>query len=146
MSIQSYLPAVVRTLLGALFVFSGLNKLIGFMALPPMPEPATAFLAALGATGYFFPLLGLTEVVAGGLLVAGWFVPLALVVLAPIVVHIAFFHVVLDPNPLSVAMVVGGQLYLAWVYRDAFRGVLAGSPSSQRSRGHQRVAISAAAE
>lgn len=125
MRIRYYIPVIVRTLLGALFVFSGLNKLVPFMALPPMPQPATSFLGALAATGYFFPLLGLTEVVGGGLLIAGRFVPLALVVLAPIVVNIAFFHVLLAPNLASVAMIVGAQLYLAWVYRVAFAGVLA---------------------
>jgi putative oxidoreductase len=127
MSVRSYLPAIIRTLLGALFVVSGANKLFPFMAVPPMPEPASSLIGALAATGYFFPLLGLTEVVSGLLLIAGRYVPLALVVLAPIVVNIAFFHVALAPDLVSVVMIVGAQLYLAWVYRDAFSGVLAGT-------------------
>lgn len=125
MSVRTYLPALVRTLLGALFVFSGANKLVPFMEMPSLPQPATSLLGALAATGYFLPLLGLTEVVAGALLIVGRFVPLALVVLAPIVVNIAFFHLVLAPDLVSVAMIVGAQIYLAWVYRDAFSGVLA---------------------
>lgn len=125
MSVRTYLPAIVRLLLGALFVFSGANKLVPFMPMPPMPPPATSLLGAFAATGYFLPLLGLTEVIAGALLIAGRFVPLALVVLAPIVVNIAFFHVVLAPDLASVVMIVGAQLYLAWAYRDAFSGVLA---------------------
>jgi putative oxidoreductase len=126
MSVRTYLPAIVRMLLGALFVFSGANKLVPFMAMPPMPPPASSLVGALAATGYFFPLLGLTEVVAGALLIAGRFVPLALVLLAPIVVNIAFFHLVLAPDLVSVVMIVGAQIYLAWVYRDAFSDVLAG--------------------
>jgi putative oxidoreductase len=128
MSVRSYLPAIIRTLLGALFVVSGANKLFPFMAVPPMPEPASSLIGALAATGYFFPLLGLTEVVSGLLLIAGRYVPLALVVLAPIV-NIAFFHVALAPDLASVVMIVGAQIYLAWVYRDAFSGVLAGTRS-----------------
>ena len=124
MSVRNYLPAIVRTLLGALFVVSGANKLFPFMAMPAMPGPATSLLGALAATGYFLPLLGLTEVVGGLLLIASRYVPLALVVLAPIVVNIAFFHVVLAPDLASVVMIVGAQIYLAWVYRDAFTGVL----------------------
>ncbi|MCC7123813.1 MAG: DoxX family membrane protein [Acidobacteria bacterium] len=124
MRFRTYIPVVVRTLLGALFIFSGANKVVPFMTLPPMPEAATSFLGALVATGYFMPLLGLTEVVAGALLVVGRFVPLALVLLAPIVVQIALFHVVLAPDLASVVMIVGAQIYLAWVYRDAFAGVL----------------------
>jgi uncharacterized membrane protein YphA (DoxX/SURF4 family) len=126
MSVRTYLPTLVRMLLGALFVFSGANKLVPFMAMPPMPPPASSLVGALAATGYFFPLLGVTEVVAGALLITGRFVPLALVLLAPIVVNIAFFHVVLAPDLVSVAMIVGAQIYLAWVYRDAFSDVLAG--------------------
>lgn len=127
MSIRTYLPAIVRTLLGALFVVSGANKLVPFMGMPPMPPAASSLLGALAATGYFFPLLGVTEVLGGLLLIAGRFVPLALVLLAPIVVNIAFFHVVLAPDLASVVTIVGAQLYLAWVYRDAFSGVLAGA-------------------
>ena len=142
MSVRRYLPVIVRTLLGALFVVSGANKLFGFMPMPPMPDAATSFLGALAATGYFLPLLGLTEVAAGLLLIVGRFVPLALVVLAPIVVNIAFFHVVLAPNLGSVVMILGAQLYLAWVYRDAFAGVLASRDSTSAASGTtQRTAV-----
>jgi len=44
-------------------------------------------------------------------LISGFFVPLALLVLAPIIVNIAFFHVALDPSGLMVAVV----LAVLWV-------------------------------
>ena len=60
----------------------------------------------------------------GGLLIAGRFVPLALTVLAPIVVQIALFHTVLAPSFGLVAFILGAELYLAWTYRTAFETVL----------------------
>lgn len=114
---------VVRVLLGALFVVAGLNKVLLFAA-PPLPEAAASLFAALQATGYFMPLLGTVEVVSGVLLISGQFVPLALVVLAPIVVNIAFFHALLAPDLVVTPLVVGAELFLAWHHREAFEALL----------------------
>ena len=38
--------------------------------MPPPPERAAGFLGALAATGYMFPLIKGTEVIAGALLLA----------------------------------------------------------------------------
>src|SRR5690606_1196920 len=84
-----------------------------------------AYLGGLAATGYFFPLLKGTEVLVGLALLSGLFVPLALVVLAPITVHIVLYHTVIDPAGAPLALfVLAAHLFLAWAYRDAFRGVL----------------------
>lgn len=90
-----------------------------------MPAAAGAFAGGLAGSGYFFPLLKSTEVIAGVLLLSNRFVPLALTVLAPIVVNIVAFHVFLAPNPIMVAFLLVSMTYLAWVHRSAFRGVLA---------------------
>ncbi|HZU85490.1 MAG TPA: DoxX family protein, partial [Polyangiaceae bacterium] len=83
------------------------------------------FFIALAGTGYFLPLLAATETVAGAALLARRFVPMALTVLAPIVVHIVAFHVFLAPSGLPLAVVILGlEVFLAWSYRGAFRSVL----------------------
>lgn len=113
-----------RLVLGLIFTVFGLNGFLGFLPPPPMPEAAGAFIGALAASGYMFPLIKGTEVVAGLALLAGRGVPLALTVLAPISVNIFLYHAVLSPGlGLPIAIVVA-QLYLAWSYRDSFRGVL----------------------
>jgi uncharacterized membrane protein YphA (DoxX/SURF4 family) len=118
---------VARILLGLVFFVFGLNGFLDFIP-PPQPAPAGgAFLGALGASGYMFPLLKATEAIAGALLLAGFLVPLALTVLAPIVVNIFLFHLVLDPGAqgLGVAIVVLAlEIFLAWSYRGSFQGVL----------------------
>jgi uncharacterized membrane protein YphA (DoxX/SURF4 family) len=121
---KTLIPAVVRVLLGALFLVFGANKLVPFMPMPELPAAAAPFVGGLASTGYFFPLLGSIEVVMGALLIAGRFVPLALTVLAPIVVQIALFHLVLVPSPGLVGFILGAELYLAWTYRAAFTSVL----------------------
>ena len=82
-----------RLLLGLLFFVFGLNGFLNFIPAPAsIPEAAIAFSTALGATGYFFPVLKATEVLMGFLLLTGFAAPLALVVLAPITIQIFLFH------------------------------------------------------
>ncbi len=125
-NISSKFAVAGRVLLGLVFVVFGLNGFLGFLPQPPPPPAGGAYLGGLAASGYFFPVLKSTEILVGLALLSGLFVPLALVVLAPITVHIALYHTLLDPAgfPLA-AFVLVAHLYLAWVYRDAFRGVLA---------------------
>jgi peptidoglycan biosynthesis protein MviN/MurJ (putative lipid II flippase) len=119
-------PAVARVLLGVIFFVLGLNGFLRFLPAPPEPERAGAFLGALVGTGYMIQLIKGTEVVAGVLLLANRFVPLALTVLAPVVVNIILFHVFLAPAALPIpllALALG--LFLAYQYRGVFRPVLA---------------------
>ncbi|MEL6544004.1 MAG: DoxX family protein [Myxococcota bacterium] len=110
-----------RLILGLIFFVFGLNGFLGFIEIPPLPEAAGAFLGALSATGYLFPLVKGLEVLAGLALLAGVFVPLSLLVLAPIVVNIVAFHAVLAPDGMFVpvlTLVLG--IVVAWGYRSAF--------------------------
>jgi uncharacterized membrane protein YphA (DoxX/SURF4 family) len=121
------LPLIARILLGLIFFVFGLNGFFHFIPTPELlPERIESFMGAMEATGYFLPLLSGVETLCGLLLLIGRFVPLALTVLAPVVTHIIFFHLFLDPQGIVVglvALVLG--IYLAWSYRSSFRGVLA---------------------
>ncbi|MDB2447500.1 hypothetical protein N9W79_02615 [bacterium] len=95
-------------LLGLIFFVFGLNGFLGFLPMPPMPEAAGAFMGGLAGAGYFFPFLKAFEVLCGLALLTNRFVPLALLILSPIVVNILLFHVFLAP--------AGGAVgYLAFV-------------------------------
>lgn len=94
---------VARIILGLIyFMFGlmGLAMIAGFMhpPEPAMPEAATAFMKGMTATGYFIPVLKVTESVCGFLLLCGLAVPLALIILAPVTLHIALFHYLLTPG------------------------------------------------
>jgi uncharacterized membrane protein YphA (DoxX/SURF4 family) len=99
MAIQkSKAQTAARIVLGGGFVVFGLNGFLNFMPMPPHPGPAGEFLGALGASGYMFPLIKGIELVTGLLLLAGRYVPLALTLLAPVMVNILAFHLFLEPS------------------------------------------------
>ena len=124
-----HISTLARLLLGAAMFTFGLNGFLGFLPAQPAPTPeGGAFLGALAATGYMFPLIKGTEVAVGALLLSGRFVPLALVLLAPVTVNILAFHALLSPGLALPLVLVALQLYLAYAHREAYRGVLAARP------------------
>ncbi|PTL82689.1 DoxX family protein [Vitiosangium sp. GDMCC 1.1324] len=118
-------PRVARTLLGLVFFVFGLNFFLHFLPQPPPPpKEAGVFIEGLMVTGYVFPLIKAIEIAAGLALLANRFVPLALTVLAPILINIAGFHFVLAPAPAMPIVLLALELYLAWSYRAAFAPML----------------------
>jgi uncharacterized membrane protein YphA (DoxX/SURF4 family) len=126
---RRYVPMIIRILLGLAFLASGLPALLGMMPQPktPPPEAAMAFAMAMMKTGYLFQFVKGTETVVGLLLLLNRFVPLALVVLMPVLLNIVAFNAFLMPSPSSLApalVLLAFELYLAWAYRDYYRVVL----------------------
>lgn len=119
-----HLPTVARLLMGLpLFVF-GLNGFFNFIPQPstPLAAGAAAFAGALMKSGYMMQLIGATQLLVGALLVSNRFVPLALVLFAPFMVNSIAFHFVLEHTGLPMAAIfLALELYLAWVYRQAYR-------------------------
>ena len=95
---------ISRLLLGSIFVVFGLNGFLHFMPMPPTGV-AAQFFGALFASRYWVVIFGL-QIVGGLLLLLNRFVPLALVLLAPVIVNIFFFHALMAPTGLPLAMVV----------------------------------------
>lgn len=125
-SFARHLPTIARILLGLMFLFFGLNGFLNFMPAPKdMPQDIMTVMGALMKAGYITVVSG-TEVLVGVLLLANRFVPLALALLAPIVVGIITFHLYLAPATIAPGIVVLVlELYLAWAYRNAFCPMLA---------------------
>jgi len=115
----------VRLLLGAIFAVFGLNGFLHFIPQPPPSGLAAVFIGGLGGSGYFFPLLKGTEVIVGLLLLSNRFVPLALTVLAPVVVNIVAFHAFLAPSGIALPLVIVALgVYLAYTERAVFAPLL----------------------
>ncbi|WP_413583255.1 DoxX family protein [Bdellovibrio sp. HCB288] len=105
---KAKLPLIARILLGFVFFASGIVGLFNLVPQPTdLPEALMTFNQGLAASVYFFPLLKITEIVCGLLLLVGWFVPLALVILAPIVLNIFLVHAFLAPSGLALALILG---------------------------------------
>jgi hypothetical protein len=140
-SITQHAPTAARFALGGAFLVFGLNGFLHFLPQPPLPESAGAFLGGLAGSGYMFPLIKGTEVVAGALLLANRFGTLALALLAPVLVNIVAFHAFLAPAGLALPLVLLAlELYLAWTHRAAYAPMLRArddveAPDSSRSVG-----------
>jgi hypothetical protein len=116
-----------RILLGLIFFIFGLNGFLHFVPQPKeaMPEGAAAFFGALLKTGHMIPLIFGAQTLAGGLLLVNRFVPLALALLAPVIVNIVALHLFLAPSGLPMAAVVLAlEVYLAWAHRKAYAPML----------------------
>lgn len=125
--ITRHVPTASRIALGPIFFGFGLG---GFFFSPPpadaLPPGAAALGAALMKSGYLFQLIKGTEVLAGALLLSNRFVPLALALLAPVIVNIVAFHAFLAPAGLAIPVVVLAlEIQLAWTYRKLYRPMLA---------------------
>lgn len=113
---KAKLPHVARIVLGLIFFAAGLVGLLNLVPPPAdLPERLQAFNAGMMASGYFLPFVKTTETICGLLLLAGYFVPLALVVLAPVVIHIFLVHAFMAPEGIPLALVLGAlMIYLAF--------------------------------
>lgn len=126
---RSIATVAARLLLGSVFFGFGLNGLMHLFPLPPARGAAALFINGLVASRYFFPLLFAIYVLAGAALVSGRFVPLALTVLAPVIVNVAVMHLFLPSSfaeTVLAALVTVLEVFLAWSYRTTFRPLLRG--------------------
>jgi putative oxidoreductase len=117
---------VSRIVLGLLFTVAGI---LGFVLIghPPPAPPGLAgqFQDVFFASRWVLFVDGV-EVIAGVLLLANRYVPLALVTLAAVIVNIIAFHATMQPIGLPIAAVV----VVLWVlvalrHRDALAPLLA---------------------
>lgn len=116
---------VVRSLLGLLFLFASVTYLFHLITPPPPVGALKVFDDGIRAARYMLPTVKVLELLCGLALLSGRFVPLALVVLAPIVVNIVGVHLTLAPEGLPMAaFVLAATLFLAWHHRDRYRTLL----------------------
>ena len=117
--------AIIRVLLGLIFLVFGLNGFLNFMPAPKdLPPDVIAVSTGLMKGGYM-AVVSATEIIVALLLLTNRFVPLALVLLAPIVVGIITFHIAIAPATIVPGiLVLAMELYLAWAYRAAFGPLL----------------------
>ena len=99
------ISAIARYLAGVVFLVFGLNGFLNFIPMPPPAGIAGQFMGALYASHYLWLIFAL-QLVAGVLLLANRYVPLALAMLAPVIVNILSFHVLMAPSGLPLALFV----------------------------------------
>ena len=115
---------IARLLLGLIFVVFGLNGFLNFLSMGPMPTGlAGQFIGALFLSHYFWVVAAL-QIAGGVLLLVNRYVPLALVLLGPVIVNIILYHGFLNPSGAVPAAVVT-VLWLIVFYgkRQYFSGI-----------------------
>jgi hypothetical protein len=114
---------IARYLAGVIFLVFGLNGFLHFIPLPPPGGVAGQFMGALFVSHYLTVIFAV-QVIGGVLLLINRFVPLALAVLAPVIVNILCFHALMAPSGLPLALLVAVLWALIFVQvRPAFAGL-----------------------
>jgi len=115
---------IARLLLGLIFVVIGLNGFLNFLSMGPMPTGlAGQFIGALFQSHYFFVVAAL-QVLGGALLLVNRFVPLALVLLGPVIVNILLYHLFLNPAGIGLAIAVTILWFIVFYrHRQYFSGI-----------------------
>jgi putative oxidoreductase len=115
---------IVRFLLGLIFLVFGLNGFLHFIpATPPPTGTAGQFVGALFVSNYLVVIF-LIQLISSVLLLSNRYVPIALTLLAPVIVNILLFHVLMAPSGLVLAIVVT-VLWIVTFFsvRSAFDGL-----------------------
>ena len=114
---------IARYLAGAIFLVVGLNGFLNFIHFPPPTGVAAQFMGALYVSHYLYVIFAF-QVVAGVLLLINRYVPLAVALLAPVLVNILTFHVLMAPSGLPLAVLVAALWALIFIdVRPAFSGL-----------------------
>lgn len=119
-----------RYLLGLIFTVFGLNGFLNFIHQQPPANPlAIQFFVAISSShlaAFFFAI----QLIGGLLLLSGYFVPLALTLLAAELYNILAFHLTLAPASIAPALVASVLWILVFAYyRESFKEILASKPN-----------------
>ena len=122
---------IARYLLGLMFTIFGTNGFLNFIHQPPPANPlAIQFFVAISAS-HFAAFFFAVQLIGGLLLLSGYFVPLALTLLAAEIYNILAFHLTLAPASIAPALVASVLWILVFLqYRRSFKGILAAKPAT----------------
>ena len=100
------LTLIARLLLGLIFVVIGLNGFLNFISRGHRPSELAGQCIGARTQSQYFRVVAAPQVAGGLLLLVNRFVPLALVLLGPVIVNIILYHVFLNPSGAALAIVV----------------------------------------
>ena len=123
---------VARYLLGVIFFVFGLNGFLNFIHQPPPTNPLTIQFFVSISSSHFAAFFFAVQLIGSLLLLSGFFVPLALTLLAAELYNILAFHLTLAPASIAPALVASALWVLVFLqYRASFKDVLAARPAVQ---------------
>jgi len=118
---------VIRVLLGALYLFASVSYFLNLMPkAPEMTAAQTSFMTGVMASVYLFPLIKITELLCGVMLLIGRTAPLAAIIIFPVTLNIFLYTAFLaQPKdiPMSAVMLLF-NLVLLYVYRAKYMPIV----------------------
>lgn len=118
---------IVRVLIGLLFVFGSVTYFLNLVPQPELTGKVKIFMEGLSAATYLFPLVKSIELICGIAFLFGRFVPLACILISPIIVNIFLVHVFVDPSGFGIGVgtfLVIANFFLASANWDKFKPLL----------------------
>ncbi len=123
---------IARYLLGLTFTIFGLNGFLNFIHQPPPTNPLTLQFLVSVSQSHFAAFFFAIQVLGGLLLLSGYFVPLALTMLAAELYNILAFHLTLSPATIAPALVASVLWVLVFLqYRQNFTGIFRAKGATQ---------------
>lgn len=117
---------VVRVLLAAMYLFASVSFFLHLMPkAPEMTAAQTTFMSGVMASVYLMPLIKVTELVGGILLLINRTAPLAALIIFPVTLNIFLYHAFLGPKDLPmVGVMLIFNLFLFYAYRARYMPIV----------------------
>lgn len=113
-SIKNKVLFVLALLFGLLFIYAGLDKFFHFMPMPKdLPEKMLKAFEAFTEIGWLMPLVGITELLGGLLIILPRTRALGALIIFPVMVGIALTNIVQDQRGLPLVLVLSA--ILLWI-------------------------------
>lgn len=117
---------IVRTVTGLLFLLASVTFFLNLVPQPELAGKMKLFSDGISASGCLLPLVKTIELLCGIAFIANRFVPLAVVLIAPIAVNILLINTFLAPAGFPIAALLFlAILFLAFVHRKNYEPLLA---------------------
>lgn len=118
---------IIRVLLGGMYIFASVPVLFNIQMgeMPKMTADQITFMTGIMVTKYLFPLIKVTELIAGLMLLIGRTAPLAAIIIFPVTLNIFLYHAFLGPKELPlVAVMLIFNLFLFYAYRQKYLPII----------------------
>lgn len=117
---------IARILLGLVFFVSGLNGFLHFFPMPPLPDNDAGHFAGVLIHSHYIVFVAAIQVIGGALLLIGRYVPLALILLGPVIVNILLYHILMEPKGIVPGLVAAILWFVvAYSRRENLAGIFA---------------------
>jgi uncharacterized membrane protein YphA (DoxX/SURF4 family) len=114
---------IARYLLAVIFLVFGFNGFFHFIHMPEMPGLPGQFMGAVFVSHMYVVIFTL-QVVSGFLFLIGRYVPLALVLIGPVLFNILIFHIFMNPGGIGLGLIATVLWFVVFYsVRSHFAGI-----------------------